>query len=530
MNTNLRSFLVGGLAILCLWLASSASALNLDSLFTVSVGGAAARDTLIAMRSFHASGTVDFNGQPGKFTELFVPPVRLYLELKFEQFSLVQAYDGMIAWQKDQNGQVTELDGFERRELLKTLYFESYSFMMPGRAEGSCKYRGEVVRNGVTFIEVAFFPLNTDTVIVQFDKTNGLRKYMAGRMDNLMTFNSMEQYTRVSGVLVPMYSESTAPDVPLTVKFITTSARFNEPVDTTMFTKPVQTETGFHFPEGETSVKIAFEYRFGHIYVPVTINGVRRVWLILDTGSSATIFHQPVVADLDLQSAGTVPAKGLGGFKDLELIKTDSVNIGSLTLYGQIGGMMDLAGIGQPGTDGAPFGGVLGYDFLSRFPILIDYRAQTLTVFNPDEFVAPGGGTEVPFHLVMQVPTVVCRLAGMPGEYIIDLGNAYAVIVHKPFAESAQLEKNLIDVHETASMKGVGAGVGGKSGFASKFYIGPVEVDSVRVMLPESSSGISGSEELAGNVGNLTLERFKLLLDYHTQRIIFYPNDIPIQR
>ncbi|HVP06538.1 MAG TPA: hypothetical protein VMS71_01755, partial [Candidatus Acidoferrum sp.] len=190
----------------------------------------------------------------------------------------------------------------------------------------------------------------------------------------------------------------------------------------------------------------------------------------------------------------------------------------------QIGGSMNLKGIGQTGPDGGPFGGVIGYDFLSRFPMLIDYQSHALTVFNPDHFTAPDGGKEIPFHLTMQVPTVAGELVGDTGSFIVDLGNAFGLIVHQRFAEQNELGKKLLDVHESAGvLGGVGGGVLGKSGFATEFHFGSAVVDSLRVMMPASSEGLAGSEELAGNIGNGILQRFRPLFDYHHQRIILYP-------
>ena len=70
---------------------------------------------------------------------------------------------------------------------------------------------------------------------------------------------------------------------------------------------------------------------------------------------------------------------------------------------------------------------------------------------------------------------------------------------------------------------GVGGDVGGESGLADSLRIGEIRIDSLRVLIPESSGGLAGSEELAGNIGNKVLENFRVLLDYGSRQVIFYP-------
>jgi hypothetical protein len=58
---------------------------------------------------------------------------------------------------------------------------------------------------------------------------------------------------------------------------------------------------------------------------------------------------------------------------------------------------------------------------------------------------------------------------------------------------------------------------------ADSLRIGDIRIDSLRVIIPETSGGLAGSEELAGNIGNRVLENFRLLLDYGSRQVIFYP-------
>jgi hypothetical protein len=173
--------------------------------------------------------------------------------------------------------------------------------------------------------------------------------------------------------------------------------------------------------------------------------------------------------------------------------------------------------------DTIPFGGVLGFDFLSRFPVMIDYANRVLTVYDPESFELPEGGSEVSFHLTMQVPTIEAELVGLKGDFLVDLGNAFGLVLHRGFVEEYGLDSLLGDVQPLSrSIAGVGGTVRGSSAFAASFAFGDIRIHSLRVVLPEEGEGLTGSEELAGNIGNLLLENFRLLFDYNNSRLVFY--------
>jgi len=71
----------------------------------------------------------------------------------------------------------------------------------------------------------------------------------------------------------------------------------------------------------------------------------------------------------------------------------------------------------------------------------------------------------------------------------------------------------------------VGGGIAGKSAYAASFALGGLRLTDLRVILPESGGGLSGSVELAGNIGNLLLGQFRVLFDYAAQSLVFYPSD-----
>jgi len=503
-------------------IGAPATDFHLDSLLACSVGGNAAVEKLRSMGSIYASGTMSLNGTPGAFVSYVTLPDKFYLKVDLGDYSIIQAYDGVTAWQKDMNGMVSELHGYERRSLESQVYLQTYSFLFQERLPGSAAYRGIVEREGEEYHEVLIMPFNVDTVYAYLDLQTCYQTIGISHLDNLEVVTTTSDFRPVGGVVIGYYSRSETSGVPVYTEFLVDSVAFDTPIDPAIYSLALA-ERDYRFPAGADSVVIPMEYADGHIFVTVTVNGLKRLRLMLDTGASANLFSEGSLDSLNLPVVGTSAGKGMGGYSEISLVKSDSVEVGGLTLFRQVAGVADLSSL----QGMLRFDGLLGQDFLSRFPIMVDYQAQRLIVYNPDNFTPPEGGSEVPFRLTMQVPTIKAELLGLPGEFLLDLGSGFGLIVHRHFADMNDLEHRLDDLQDyQVAIGGLGASLRGKSGYAATLAFGDVRINSLRVILPETSEGLAGSRELAGNMGNLLLQQFRLLFDYRNSRVFFYPAEV----
>ncbi len=516
--------------LFALLLGSCAQAVDIDSLLVASIGGTDARTTLAGLQSYRTEGSANLNGLTGEYTQVFAAPDRFYIEIRIGGMTLVQAYDGTTAWKRDHNGRVSEVEGMERRQLLTQVYLASYSFVLPDRLPGGAGYLGDTTSNDTTWLQAAIYPFGTDTIIMLLDPGTAEPEVIVERMDNLTAVTRASDYRSVGGIRMAHRARTDFREVPLFTEMITRSVELDVEVDPTLFGMPTAAlgTVDFRFSGGADSVVIPFKYHRGHIWLQATVNGSMVAWFILDSGASANMFNAPAVAPLNLSQSGSLPAVGLGGVDEIPLVRTDSVTIGSLTLLNQIGGIIDLAAIGIQPPAGATAGGLLGHDFLSRFPVLIDYRDSTLTVYDPATYKPPDGGTALDFHLTLLVPTVRASVNGIEGDFIIDLGNSVGLVLHNQFYRSRGLDTVLTDIQELdRSLTGVGGDARTLSATVPRFRLGNIQLENLPTIIPESTQGLSGSEELAGNIGNLVLERFRVLLDYTESRIYLYPPSTP---
>ena len=505
---------------------SSILAIDLDSLFINSIGGTKALTQLSNTISYTIEGKVNFNGTYGTFIEHFEKPNKLFLRIKLSEMTLIQAYDGQVAWQQDHNGRASELSGFEQQALLTSVYMESFSYLLPERTDGGAIFIGDTISDGNSYHKVAFYPQHNDTVIALFDKVTGMRSKIIDVMDNITAVVEYSDFREVSDILFPFHINNMYLGIPMFIVFDVDSIVINSEINNSIFQMPVSNIDDFKFNDSNDRITIPFEYKHDHIWLSASLNGRKKVWFILDSGSSANFFNTKTISGLELEVSGTMPVMGIAGFDEVQLVKTDSISIGSLTLLDQIAGTMDLSNFEKIISSDREFGGILGYDFLSRFPIMIDYQNNQLTLFNPEKFIPPTDGYGIPFKLTMLVPTVEAEIEGIKGDFIVDLGNSFGLVVHNRYAEKHNLVDLLIGVNNNKSVFG---GIGGKlksrTGTAGSFKIGEIILTDIEVLIPSHGEGLAGSSQLAGNIGNQLLNKFRVLFDYGNSKLIFYDNE-----
>jgi len=521
-----RYFLLLSLLVFGAAIPAFADNFNLDSLFAASVGGPEGVEVLRRAKSMTVEGTISLNGQTGRFVEYVRPPMSVYQRLEFGTVSMVQAYDGRVAWQQDFNGKVSILDGFERQTMVSAAYFETVSYLFDDRVPGQAMYVGDTTIDDTLFHRVTFIPNGEDTVTAFFEAATGHMLMLYDQVDQFFMVTRYEDFRDTLGLNWSMHSKAKALNAPLRVETDFTRLAFNEDVSSVSFSPPTEIPQDFRFPADASQVTIPFVYNVGHITLTATINGERKALFILDSGASMNLYDKAALAGLHIEEVGAIPAQGVSGFDQVSLVQTDSVQIGELTLLGQVGGVIDLGWLAAMQDTSYVFGGLLGYDFLSRFPVMIDYKKNELTVFNPESFEAPAGGIEVPFSLTMQVPTVEATVAGVSGDFIVDLGNAMSLILHKPFFDSNGMDTLLADVGrnkvQTGGVGGAGMGI---TATVPELSFGSVTIDNVEAVVPETEAGFGGSREVAGNIGNELLSRYTVLFDYANDRMILYPKE-----
>lgn len=497
--------------------------LTLDELLAhhlESLGGKAAVEAITNTR---VSADVETGGIKGTIVTLFAAPDKEFEEDKLGILHITQGYDGKTAWQRDTNGNIRPLAGEELRDLRVQIYFDTNSYVIPGRIPGTLTLRPApepVTGNWI----VDALPEGGKPTTLFFDPKTWFIVKEQHLDDNVQVTTTYDDYRTVDGVRFPYLTKTTNGTPRYDITGTVTNIENNVTLTPGLFMPPTDATKNYGFvTPGKKSATVPFDMDDGEIAFNGKINGkTKRVFL--DSGASGIAISQRVATQLGLKSSGVLEARGYGGSADLHPILIDTFEVpGAVKLTSIAAIALDLpASLDSYFT--RPSAGFVGYDLLSRFVIRIDFAHKKLTFLDADTFKpAAADGKAVPIELDNNVPSLSARLDSLPSaRFLIDTGDEANLRLYSPFVAKYGLAKKY--PHGPIS---IGGGIGGVSRSRQtrigSFTIAGVTLKDVPADFSLDPKG-GASEVLAGSLGSGLLSRFVLTLDYPHSRAFFAAN------
>lgn len=261
-----------------------------------------------------------------------------------------------------------------------------------------------------------------------------------------------------------------------------------------------------------TGLPVTLPLRFfqREIFVNAKLNG-REYVMLLDTGAAITVIDKPVAEVLHLPPGERMNVLGASGQGESVVTRLASVELGRVRLQDLQVAVTDLGLIRLLG--GERFGGVLGFNVLSRFRVTVDYHAGTLRLEPSGGRLPPGRVVKVQFPgatplLEMEVDDI----GKVP--MLLDTGAAMTII---PAEKALQWQPS-----RSASL-GLTLGVGGMGSVPRAARAGTVRLAGETItdaLLMFASPAPKGapvqilSEAGFGLLGNNILRHFRLTIDY----------------
>ncbi|MBS0188629.1 MAG: retropepsin-like domain-containing protein [Planctomycetes bacterium] len=256
----------------------------------------------------------------------------------------------------------------------------------------------------------------------------------------------------------------------------------------------------------------------GHILVKPRVNGHDAGWFIFDTGAGICCISTPQVAGLDLASAGSIQATGVGGSKEAKLYTAKSLQLGPATFRDHPLMEVDLAFL-EP-LVGEKICGIIGYGVLSKCVGEIDLAAPAVSLSDPASYKLQSGNW-TSADLGDRVPVVAGQFEGHDGRFRLDLGANGSVTFHKAAVDKYKMLEGR-DVRD-CKMGGVGGFVAGKRGKISSLQLGGTTFDNVDADFALEAKGSFGDDQKDANIGTDILKRFVIITDYPNNRLALIP-------
>ncbi len=512
------------MALACLFLAAPARA-EITSIakpivehWITASGG---RDAMLADTLVHRKGRLVAEGLRGTFDQWSAGPGRLLEETNLGGTRERAGLADTIGWRTDlTTRKVTPLEGKDLEALRAEAWFAAEQWARDDQGGGHVRMGQTAYASGRSQVSLEITPPVGPMKTLWFDTETGLITRITHHRDQYAWDEYYSAWKLRAGrkrwtVAVEGDSARFAAGF---VRHDVDSVRAEAPRDPAAFQPPASGTKPVTWLKTKGVARIPFHYRRGHVWIRASINGSAPADFILDTGCTMTALDEIWSRSIGLETEGAMAAQGVGG------IGTGGWSrIRSLKVYGANGDGVEVpnlraAVLGLTDTmerfDWDDTAGLVGYDFLSRFVVTIDFDQQVVTLRDPATFTYTGTGRPVPFTLHAGIPTVDVTLNGTcRGRFIVDVGNATPMAVNAEQVDACRLFGG--------NRKEVQHWVGGIGG---AFPETVCRLDSVSVgpfSWPEPVAGLTlhhlggaGSREIQGNLGTSVLDRFVCTFDY----------------
>jgi predicted aspartyl protease len=482
------------------------------------LGGA---EAITALKNTKVISSVQTGGITGTITTVYAAPDREYEEDKLGIMDIQQGYDGKTAWQRDTNGNVRPLAGEELKDLRVQLFFDTNSYVLPGRIPGKLTLRPQTEPITGNYI-VDALPEGGKPSTLYFDPQTFFIVKEQHLDDDILVTTNYGDYRTVDGARFPFRMATTNGTARYDIVGTVTEVENNIALPMGLFGPP-HIGSKFRFVQpGVTRATVPFDMDDGEIGLTVRLNG-QPARVFLDTGASGIALSQETATKLGLKSSGFLEARGYGGSTDLHPILLHRFEVpGAVQLTDVTAIAIDL-----PDTLNSffqhPLAGFVGYDLLAHFVVRLDFPRKQITFIQPDTFYpGPKDGKALPLDLDNDVPSIEAKLENLPTQrFLLDTGDEAALRLYSPFVTQYSLDKKY--PHGVLSS---GGGIGGVSqsrvSRTGSFQVAGI---TLRGIPTDFSLDTKGGASLvnAGSLGATLLSRFVVTFDYPHSRVFFAP-------
>ncbi len=246
---------------------------------------------------------------------------------------------------------------------------------------------------------------------------------------------------------------------------------------------------------------------------------------VLDTGSGGISLDSATCHDLKVRKEkSNILIKGIAGVRAVEFaynhtLKLPGVEVKNLDFH--INDYDILTSV-----YGIKIDGIIGYSFLHRYMVIIDYEKQRLDIWSNGSFRYPRGGyTLHPRFSTLPVQPVSLkeRKRNINSNFYFDTGAGLCFLMSDNFAGDSSVFNSSKKLYPTLAQ-----GLGGKANMQvttlHQVKIGPYRFRDVPTYVFDDPYNATSYPQVSGLIGNDLMRRFTVILNYAKSEIFIKPN------
>ena len=245
---------------------------------------------------------------------------------------------------------------------------------------------------------------------------------------------------------------------------------------------------------------------------------------IMDTGSGGISLDSTTCIRLNITPVLTDKLiMGIGGIRQLRYVNNRSLKLGTLQVDSLNFHVSDYDILSS--VYGDRIDGIIGYSFLSRYIVKIDYDSNQMYVYTKGNIKYPNGGYALKPNIVsLPVESAVIRDSReMTPRFYFDTGAGLCLLLNSDFIRDSSLL-----YPDKKPLPTQAQGMGGKANMQitilKEFKLGPYRFRNVPTHIFDDEYNVTSYPYLAGLIGNDVLRRFNIILNYDKKIFYLTPN------
>ena len=245
---------------------------------------------------------------------------------------------------------------------------------------------------------------------------------------------------------------------------------------------------------------------------------------VFDTGSGGISLDSTTCDHYGLKRVMTDKiVRGIAGIKTVEFSYGHTIHMKGITVDKLDFHMNDYDLLTS--AYGIKIDGIIGYSFLRRYIVALDYDSLQMRVYSPGRIKYPKGGYVLkPQFTTLPMQSIYVKdNTAVNDRFYFDTGAGLCMLLNDDLVQDSSLLKKSRKLYPTQA-----EGLGGKKDMyltvVKEVKIGPYHFRNVPSFIFNDEFNVTSYPVLGGLIGNDILRRFDVTLNYPEQEIYLRPN------
>jgi hypothetical protein len=245
---------------------------------------------------------------------------------------------------------------------------------------------------------------------------------------------------------------------------------------------------------------------------------------ILDTGSGGISLDSATVATMNIPTElSDRTIRGIAGIRRVRFAYNRSMQFPGLQVDSLNFHINDYEILTS--AYGEKIDGIIGYSFLSRYIVMVNYDSLRIFVYSKGRIKYPRGGFLLKPSLV-NIPVFSVTIKDekeLTPRFYFDTGAGMCLLLSSDFVSDSIFINPKRKFHTTQA-EGLGGKAPMRQGVIKQVKIGPYKFRKVPTYIFDDEYNVTSYPYLGGLIGNDLLRRFNLIINYDRRDIYMIPN------